>query len=155
MHDRSIPASAIGSAGHIANPKEAAMPVTMTKFLRTVLYADILFSTGGALLMAAGAPFLSPLLGLPSTLLVGAGLVLIPWVLGLGVVVRLRHVPKIVMVDIVAINFLWCAACFGLFASGAIAPNGLGIAFVVAQALVVALFGVLQFLGLRDAAAAA
>jgi hypothetical protein len=142
-------------AGWIVKLKEADMPVTMTKYLRTVLYADILFSAAGALLMAAGAPFLSPLLGLPSTLLVGAGLVLVPWVLGLGVVVRRRHVPRIVMVDILAINFLWCAACLGLLASGAIAPNGLGIAFVVAQALVVALFGVLQAIGLREAAAAA
>lgn len=130
------------------------MPVTMTKYLRTVLYGDTLFSAVGALLMGAGAPFLSPLLDLPSTLLVGAGLVLVPWVLGLGVVVRRRHVPRIVLVDIVSINFLWCAACLGLLASGAIAPDGLGIAFVVAQALVVALFGVLQFLGLREAVAA-
>lgn len=131
------------------------MPVTMTKFLRTVLYADILFSAAGALLMAAGASFLSPVLNLPSPLLLGAGLVLVPWLLALGVVVRRTRVPRIVMVDIAGINLLWCAACFGLLASGEIAPNGLGIAFVVAQALVVALFGVVQFLGLREAATAA
>lgn len=131
------------------------MPVTMTKFLRTVLYADILFSTGGALLMAAGAPFLSPLLNLPSALLLGAGLVLVPWVLALVVIVRRDRVSKAVLVDIAGLNLLWCAACFGLLASGEIAPNGLGVAFVIAQALAVALLGVLQFLGLRDAAAAA
>ncbi len=131
------------------------MPVTMTKYLRTVLYADILSSAAAALLMAAGAPFLSPLLDLPSNLLVGTGLILVPWVLALCVVARRVQVPRIVLIDIVAVNFLWCAACFGMLAEGAIAPNGLGIAFVVAQALVVALFGVLQFLGLREATVAA
>lgn len=131
------------------------MPVTMTKYLRTVLYADILSCAAAALLMTAGVPFLSPLLDLPSNLLVGAGLVLVPWVLVLYVVARRVQVPRIVLIDIVAVNFLWCAASFGLLASGLIAPNGLGIAFVVAQALTVALFGVLQFLGLREATAAA
>jgi hypothetical protein len=137
------------------NLKEAAMPVTMTKFLRTVLYADILFSTGGAVLMAACAPFLAPMLDLPSALLVGAGLVLVPWVVALGLVVRRRQVSKTVLMDIAGINLLWCAACFGLLASGEIAPNGLGVAFVVAQAVAVAALGVLQFLGLRGAMAVA
>lgn len=131
------------------------MPVTITRFLRNVVYADIAFSAGGTLLMAAGGPYLSPLLGLSSTLLVTTGLVLVPWVLALVVVARRDRVPRNAMVDIAGINLLWCAACFGLLASGEIAPNGLGIAFIVAQALVVALLGVLQFLGLREAASAA
>jgi hypothetical protein len=130
------------------------MSVTITKFLRNVLCVDILFSTGGALLMAVGAPFLSPLLNLPSVLLVGAGLLLVPWVLGLVLVVRRERVPKAVLIDIAGINIVWCAACFGLLVSGGIAPNGLGVAFVVAQALAVAMLGVLQVLGLRDAVAA-
>lgn len=127
------------------------MPVTITKFLRTVLGADILFSTGGAVLMAAGAPFLAPMLDLPSGLLFGAGLVLVPWILALGIVVRRQSVSKAALVDIAGINLLWCAACFALLASGEIMPNGLGIAFVVAQAIAVAVLGVLQFLGLRGA----
>ena len=129
------------------------MSVTLTKFLRTVLYADILFSTGGALLMAAGGPFLSPMLHLPFALLVGAGLALVPWVLGLAVIVYRNRAQRTVLIDIAGINLLWCAACLGLLASGTIAPNALGIAFIVAQALVVAVFGILQFLGLRDAVA--
>jgi hypothetical protein len=131
------------------------MSVTLTKFLRTVLYADILFSTGGALLMAAGAHFLSPMLHLPFALLVGAGLALVPWVLVLAVIVRRNRAQRAVLIDIAGINLLWCATCLGLLASGAIAPNALGIAFIVAQALAVAVFGVLQFVGLRDAVATA
>jgi hypothetical protein len=135
--------------------REIVMPITLTRFLRAVLYADIVFSTGGAVLMAAGAPCLSQLLVLPGTLLAGAGLLLVPWVAALIVVVRRKTVPKIVMIDIAGINLLWCAACFGLLAFGGITPNALGIAFVAAQALAVALLGVLQLLGLRGATAAA
>jgi hypothetical protein len=127
------------------------MPVTVTKFLRAVLCADILFSAGGAVLMAVGAPFLAPMLNLPPTLLFGAGLALVPWILALWIVVRRESIPKIVLIDIAGINLLWCAVCFALLASGKVAPNGLGVAFVVAQAMVVAALGVLQFLGLRDA----
>lgn len=130
------------------------MPVTITKFLRTVLYADIAFSTGGAVLMAAGAPFLAPMLNLPSGLLVGAGLLLVPWVIGLILVVRRERVHRVVLIDIAGINLLWCAACFGLLASGEITPNGLGIAFIVVQALAVATLGMLQLWGLRATVAA-
>jgi hypothetical protein len=127
------------------------MPVTITKFLRAVLCADILFSTGGAMLMAVGAPFLAPMLNLPSALLFGAGLVLVPWIMALWIVVRRESVPRIVLIDIAGINLLWCAVCLALLASGKVAPNGLGVAFVVAQAITVAALGVLQFFGLRDA----
>ena len=131
------------------------MPITLTGFLRTVLYADIVFSTGGAVLMAAGASCLSPLLALPGAPLAGAGLLLVPWVVALIVVVRRKTVPKIVLIDIAGINLLWCAACFGLLAFGGITPNALGVAFIVTQAFAVALLGALQLLGLREVAVAA
>lgn len=126
------------------------MSVTITKFLRNVLYADILFSSVGAVLMTAGSPFLSPLLDLPAGLLLGAGVALVPWVVGLLVIARREQVSKTVMVDIIGINFLWAAICFGLLIGGWIAPNALGIAFVVAQAIAVALLGCLQWRGIRE-----
>lgn len=125
------------------------MSVTITKFLRTVLYADILFSSVGASLMTAGSPFLSPLLDLPAGLLVGAGAALVPWVIGLAAVARRQQVARTVMIDIVGINFLWAAASFGLLVGGFIAPNMLGVAFVAAQALTVALLGCLQWRGMQ------
>ena len=65
-----------------------------------------------------------------------------------------REVDELILVDIVALNVLWVAASIFLLFSEAIAPNMLGIAFVCAQALAVALFAELQFVGLRRAAAA-
>jgi hypothetical protein len=50
---------------------------------------------------------------------------------------------------VIGCNALWTAASFALLASGAVAPNALGVAFVVGQALAVAGLGGLQYLALR------
>lgn len=131
------------------------MSVTITKFLRNTLHADALVSGAAACLMIVGAPLLSPLLELPSNLLVGAGLVLVPFVAMLVVIARRPQVSKLVLVDIIAINALWVVASFALLVFGPVAPNALGIAFVVAQAIAVALFAELQFVGLRRSTSAA
>lgn len=130
------------------------MSITVTPFLRNVLHADALISGAAGLLMMLGAPLLSPLLELPAQLLFWAGLVLVPFVAMLVVVARRTTVSKLMMIDIIAINALWVVASFGLLLSGMVAPNALGIAFVVAQALAVAVFAELQFIGIRRATAA-
>lgn len=130
------------------------MSITVTPFLRNVLHADALISGAAGLLMMLGAPLLSPLLELPAQLLFWAGLVLVPFVAMLVVVARRTTVSKLMMIDIIAINALWVVASFGLLLSGVVAPNALGIAFVVAQALAVAVFAELQFIGIRRATAA-
>jgi hypothetical protein len=127
------------------------MSITVTPFLRNVLHADALISGTAGLLMMLGAPLLSPLLELPAQLLFWAGLVLVPFVAMLVVIARRATVSKLVMIDIIAINVLWVVASFGLLVSGVVAPNALGIAFVVAQALAVAVFAELQFIGIRRA----
>ena len=128
---------------------------TITPFLRNVLKADAAFSAVGAVLMAAGAPIVAPLTGLPPTLLIGAGLALVPWVALLVYIVRQPGVSRLVMIDVIAVNALWAAVSVGLLVSGMIAPNALGAAFVLAQALVVAVFAELQFVGMRRAQTAA
>jgi len=129
--------------------------MNVTPFLRNVLKADAAFSAVGALLMAAGAPFVAPLTGLPPALLIGAGLALVPWVALLVNVMRQETVSRIAIIDLVAINALWAAVSVGLLVCGYIAPNALGIAFVLAQAMVVALFAELQFIAMRRAQTAA
>lgn len=131
------------------------MSITVTPFLRNVLFADALVSGAAGILMMLGAPLLSPLLGLPGELLFWAGLVLVPFVAMLVVLARRVTVSRLLMIDIIVINALWVVASFGLLISGLVAPNALGIAFVVAQALAVAVFAELQFIGIRRAAAAA
>lgn len=131
------------------------MSVTITPFLRNALHADAAISGAAGLLMAAGAPFLSGLLDLPSGLLFWAGVALFPFVAMLIVVARRQSVSRMVLIEIIAINALWVIGSFALMFSGAVSPNLLGVAFISAQAIAVALFAQLQLVGLRRAAPAA
>lgn len=131
------------------------MSFTLDPFLRQVLLVDAAVSGAAGLLMAAGASFLSPLLGLPTALLFWAGIALFPFVALLIAVARRGEASRLVLVDIVAVNALWAAASFGLLASGAVAPTLLGHAFVIAQAVAVAVLAGLQFAGLRRTMASA
>src|SRR5262245_6728203 len=122
-------------------------------FLRRALVLDAVASGATALLVIAAAGLIDGLLGLPVALLRGAGLVLVPYVaFVVFVATRARIEPAAVWL-IIACNALWAIASFGLLLSGQLAPTGLGIAFVAAQAIVVALLGELQYLGLRRPAA--
>ena len=125
------------------------MSFTLSPFLRQVLFIDAAVSGAAGLLMAAAAPFLSPLLGLPSGLLFWAGIALFPFVAVLIAVARRGEASRLVLVNIIAVNALWVAASVGLLVSGAVAPTLLGHAFVIAQALAVALLAGLQAAGLR------
>lgn len=127
--------------------------MTVTPFLRNTLHLDALASGATALLMLLGAPLLSGLLELPEPLLFWAGLVLIPFVAMLVIVARRNSVPNGLLTGIIILNILWVIASFALLLTGAVAPNALGIAFVVAQALAVAVFTELQFIGMRRAGA--
>lgn len=127
------------------------MSITVTPFLRNTLFADALVSGAAGILMMLGAPLLAPLLGLPAELLFWAGIALVPFVAMLVIIARRATVSKLVMIDIIIINALWVIGSFGLLVSGLVAPNLLGIAFVTAQALTVAVFAELQFVGIRRA----
>jgi hypothetical protein len=131
------------------------MSIAITPFLRRVLYLDAATSGAAAVLCIAGASLLAPFTGLPTGLLFWAGIVLVPFVAMLLVLARRTAAPKLMLVDVAAINALWVAASFGLLASGLVEPNIFGVLFVVAQALAVALFAALQFAGLRSAPMAA
>ena len=131
------------------------MSFTLNPFLRQVLFVDAAVSGAAGVLMAAGAPFLSPLLGLPADLRFWAGLALFPFVALLIAVARRGKASRLILIDIVAINALWVAASFGLLISGAVQPTMLGYAFVIAQALAVALLAELQLIGLRRVTATA
>ena len=118
-------------------------------FLRRVLILDAVAIGATAALLVAAAGLIHGMLGLPLSLLRGAGLVLLPYVAFVAfVATRERIEPAAVWVIIIS-NALWASASVLLLLLGAIAPTGLGIAFVVAQAAVVALLGELQYMGLR------
>jgi hypothetical protein len=124
-------------------------------FLRYALIADAAVSGATGLLMIAGAGFLADFLSLPFALLREACLVLIPYVAFVAYVGTRERISRAAVWAVIAANLLWAAGSGLLLLSGWIAPNLLGTLFIIVQAVAVALFGELQFMGLRRAEAVA
>jgi hypothetical protein len=131
------------------------MSAQSSTFLRRALVLDAVASGATALLVIATAGVIDGLLGLPVALLRGAGLVLVPYVALVAFVATRRRIEPAAVWLIIACNALWALASFVVLLSGELAPTGLGIAFVAAQAIIVALLGELQYMGLRRPAAQA
>ena len=120
-----------------------------SNFLRRALILDALASGATGLLMIAGAGLVEGLLGLPAALLRGAGLVLVPYVAFVVYTGTRETISRSAVWMIIVANVAWAAASALLLVSGWVAPTALGYAFVIAQAVVVALLGELQYMGLR------
>ncbi len=123
--------------------------------LRTALVLDAVASGATGLLAIVASGFLGWLLELPPGLLLGAGLVLVPYVLFVIYTATRATIPRGAVRVVILANFLWAAASVLLLLSGWVSPNALGVAFVLAQAAVVALFGQLQVMALRQPLVAA
>jgi hypothetical protein len=121
-------------------------------FLRYALLADAIASGATGLLLIAGAGLLEGFLNIPLALSREAGLVLIPYVAFVAYVGTRETIARGAVWAVIAANAIWALASVALLASGWIAPNLLGVIFIALQAAVVAVFGELQFVGLRRAA---
>jgi hypothetical protein len=119
-----------------------------SSFRRRILVADALASGATGLLMAFGAGTLQDLLGLPGELLRGAGWSLLPFAALLALLSRHGTLPRAAVVAVIAVNAAWVAGSFLLLVAGGLAPSALGYAFVVGQALTVALLAEMEYVGL-------
>src|SRR5215467_1420865 len=125
--------------------------VPMSRPLRLILLADAGASGATAALLVAGAGALETLLGLPVALMREAGLLLIPYVVLVVFVASRPSVAVAAVTAIITINAAWTAASVLLLASGFVSPTLLGVAFVLAQAVAVGAFAVIQYVCLRQA----
>lgn len=116
--------------------------------LRSSLLLDAAVCAAAGLLMFAAAGPLGDLLDLPTTLLRVAGVILIPYVALLAIIASRSSIAPAAAWTVIGTNLLWTAASFILLLSGQTDPNALGIAFVIFQAIIVALFAELQFTAL-------
>lgn len=122
-------------------------------FLRRALILDALISGATGLLLAVGSSWLSGLLGLSASLLLYAGLFLLPFALLVLWLGRSDAPSHSACQAVVAVNLLWTlASLWVVFASPQI--TGFGVFLLLSQAVVVAGFAGLQILGLRRAAKA-
>ena len=122
--------------------------------LRGALVCDAVVSGATGLLMAVAAGPLHELLAVPLPLLRLAGLVLLPYALGLILLSRRSILPTAAVCAVIATNVLWALTSVLILFAGSLQPNALGYAFVIGQALVVAAFAQLQYVGLRKATTA-
>jgi hypothetical protein len=124
-------------------------------FLRYALLADAIASGATGLLLIVGAGLLESLLNIPVALAREAGLVLIPYVAFVAYAGTRENIVRGAVWAIIVANAVWALASVALLVSGWIAPTFLGVVFIAMQAAVVAVFGELQFVGLRRTAATA
>jgi hypothetical protein len=118
-------------------------------FLRRALLADAIFSGAGAVGFTLGAVVFASLLNLPEALLRETGLFLIAYAIFVGWLGTRQSMPKALVAIVVAGNIAWTVASIALLFSGLVAPNLLGEAVVVAQAIATGVFAELQYMGLR------
>ncbi len=123
--------------------------INPSTFLRRALVADAIFSGVAAVGFTFGASPFAALFNLPQILLLEVGLFLIGYAALVGWLGTRQAVQKsLVMIPIVG-NAAWTLASIALLLSGAVAPNGLGMAMVLAQAIATGVFAELQYIGLR------
>ena len=120
-----------------------------TPLLRRALVLDGAASGGMAALLVLGASPLSEAFGLPEGFLRGVGLLLVPWVALLVWAVTRPQLARGVGVGIVVSNLAWVGASAWILLGGVVSPTTLGTSFVVMQAVAVAIFADLQWMGLR------
>ncbi|WP_237217779.1 hypothetical protein, partial [Falsiroseomonas oryziterrae] len=131
----------------LASPAIASPPL-----LRIALLGDAAPSAAMRLLLAGAAGPLAGLLGLPQALLLGAGLVLIPYAGLVAALGRSAAPSRNAVRVVIAVNVIWVADSLLLLALPAFAPTALGVAFVLAQAMAVVGFAALQAIALRRGA---
>jgi hypothetical protein len=120
---------------------------------RPLLLVDAATCTAmGVALIAASGP-IAGLTQLPAPLLSGAGVALLPVAALMALVASRRPLPAAGLRLVVVGNLLWIAASIALLVGGWVAPNALGTAFVLAQAIAVAALAMLEYLALRRLAA--
>lgn len=118
-------------------------------FLRRVLLADAAAGAASGLLMLLGAGMLEGLLNLPAALLQAAGAGLLPLAAFLAWLGTRKAPSRAAVWAVIAVNAVWVVESFYLLLSGWVEPNAAGQAFIVVQALAVAVLAELEYVGLR------
>jgi hypothetical protein len=129
---------------------EGTQPIGLDR-LRRVILADGLVSGSMAILLIAAAHPLGDWFGLSVAFVRWTGLLLIPFAMSVLLLATRSHPPRNGIWTLIALNVGWVVASVAVLLSGWINPSGAGIVFIVAQALLVALFGRQQYVELRQA----
>jgi hypothetical protein len=125
-----------------------------SSFLRRVLLADAVISGTTGLLLLVGAGSLTALLGIPEDFMRYTGASLLPFAGLVGYLATRERLPRAAVWAVIVYNVLWAVDSALILMTGWLAPSALGYAFIVAQALVVAVLAELQYFGVRRSSVA-
>lgn len=123
-----------------------------SSFLRRVLIADGAISGATAPLLLLGAPLLERMLGVPESLLRYAGVSLIPFAVYVVYLSRREYLSRGSVWGVIALNLAWAVGSVLLVFS--VEASRAGAVFILAQAIAVAVFAEMQYVGLRRSVAA-
>ncbi len=122
--------------------------VVSSPLLRNVLIVDAAFSAASGVMLVATATPIASLAGLPHSLVLGAGIFLLPYALFVGTLGLCTMLPRGLVWFVVAGNALWVAESLVTLAQTS--PTAFGLAAIIAQATVVAAIAAGQAIGLRQ-----
>ncbi len=119
------------------------------RFLRNVLFADAASCLASGALQVLFTAALAELLNLPPALLAGTGWFLLAYGAFVAFTASWNPLPRGFVPLFIAGNLAWAAGCAALLAGRWLAPTTLGTAWILAQALTVAVLAILQWNGLK------
>ncbi|MFF0866967.1 hypothetical protein ACFYUV_34760 [Nonomuraea sp. NPDC003560] len=134
-----------------AAPTTAAGSKAEATLLRFALKQDAVGSGANGLVFLAVAAIFGSMFGLPAALLVPAGVFLVAFAASLLRLAARPVVNRAAVVAVMVVNVAWVIASVETLIAGWFPLTGLGTAYVIVQAVVVAGFTGLQFAGLRRA----
>jgi hypothetical protein len=130
------------------------MSIQPSSLLRKALMVDAAASGALGIVCLAGSSLLPGLLGLPHGFLMAVGSACLLWAAITGFAATRQVLPSVAVWAIIGLNAVWVLESIVLL-FGWLQPTGLGTAFVVLQAIIVAILAELQFVGFKRSQAAA
>ena len=127
--------------------------INPSRFLRNALIVDALACAALVVLQLSVPDMLASRLQLPSMVLTGSGVFLAAYVVLLIVLARSKAVVKAIVGLVVAGNVGWAVGCLALAAFAE--PSGLGVAYLLAQAVFVLAIAQMEWRGLQGSPVAA
>jgi hypothetical protein len=124
-------------------------------FLRWVLLIDAATCAATGLLMMIGARALDQVLGLPVELMRYAGFSLLPFAIFLVFLATRQLSSRYAVWVVILLNVLWTIDSLLILVTDWVTPTQVGYAFVVAQAVGVAVLAALEYVGVRRSVAVA
>ena len=118
-------------------------------FLRRALQIDFGISLVCTFALIAGSVPLAQLAGLPQLLVLGTGLVFVPFLILLGWVLRRPTPPRSGVRMVIGLNVAWALGTILFLASGIVSPNVFGYVLIAGIGVAVSVFAELEIVGLR------